>query len=195
MSDLEGVRVLDLSRYAPGPFCTLILAALGAEVIKVEAEPEGDPLRALDSDAFERLNAGKKSVLLDLKSEKGKARAPAARERRPTSSSRASGPESWRALGVDYESLEKEAPRLVYLSLSGYGGEGPYRNRAGHDINYLASAGALEGALAPARDPGRGLRRRRSLRGGGGSLGAGGTHRRSLPAATSTFRCTTASFR
>jgi crotonobetainyl-CoA:carnitine CoA-transferase CaiB-like acyl-CoA transferase len=54
------LRVLDLSRYAPGPFCTLILAALGAEVIKVEAPPSGDPLRELDPDAFERLNAGKK---------------------------------------------------------------------------------------------------------------------------------------
>ncbi len=148
MSDLEGVRVLDLSRYAPGPFSTLILAALGAEVIKVEAEPEGDPLRALDSDAFERLNAGKKSVLLDLKTEKGKG---ALRRLAIGADVLVEGfrPGVMARLGVDYESLEREAPRLVYLSLSGYGGEGPYRDRAGHDINYLAAAGALEGALAP----------------------------------------------
>jgi crotonobetainyl-CoA:carnitine CoA-transferase CaiB-like acyl-CoA transferase len=145
---LRGLRVLDLSRYAPGPFCTLILAALGAEVIKVEGEPGGDPLRALDPAAFERLNAGKKSVLLDLKSESGKARLLRLAKHadvlvegfRPGVMSR---------LGLDYERLKAEAPRLLYLSLTGYGGDGPYRDRAGHDVNYMAAAGALEGVFRP----------------------------------------------
>ena len=74
MTPLEGTRILDLSRYAPGPYCTLVCAALGAAVVKVEAPPHGDPLRELDPVAFERLNAGKKSVLLDLKSDDGMTR-------------------------------------------------------------------------------------------------------------------------
>jgi alpha-methylacyl-CoA racemase len=148
VSDLDGIRVLDLSRYAPGPFCTLILAALGAEVIKVEAKPDGDPLRALDPEAFERLNAGKKSVFLDLKSETGNR---ALRRLAKSADVLVEGfrPGAMKRLGLDYASLQKESPRLVYLSLTGYGEAGPYRDRAGHDVNYLAAAGALEGALRP----------------------------------------------
>ncbi len=148
MSDLGGIRILDLSRYAPGPFCTLILAALGAEVIKVEAKPDGDPLRALDPEAFERLNAGKKSILLDLKSDDGSR---ALRRLAKNADVLVEGfrPGVMERLGLDYESLKNDAPRLVYLSLTGYGREGPYRDRAGHDVNYLAAAGALEGADRP----------------------------------------------
>jgi crotonobetainyl-CoA:carnitine CoA-transferase CaiB-like acyl-CoA transferase len=145
---LRGQRVLDLSRYAPGPFCTLILAALGAEVIKIEGRPDGDPLRGLDPDAFERLNAGKKSVVLDLKSDAGnRALRRLAKEAdvlvegfRPGVMSR---------LRLDYESLKTEAPRLLYLSLTGYGQDGPYRERAGHDVNYMAAAGALRALRTP----------------------------------------------
>ena len=145
---LRGFRVLDLSRYAPGPFCTLILAALGAEVVKVEPKPEGDPLRILDPGAFERLNAGKKSFLLDLKSEAGNR---AFRRLAKDADVLVEGfrPGVLSRLGLGYESLKEEAPRLVYLSLTGYGGDGPYRDRAGHDVNYLAAAGALEGVLRP----------------------------------------------
>jgi alpha-methylacyl-CoA racemase len=148
MSGLEGIRILDLSRYAPGPFCTLILCALGAEVIKVEGGPDGDPLRVLDPEAFERLNAGKKSVLLDLKSGDGSR---AFRRLAKNADVLVDGfrPGVMERLGLDYESLKNDAPRLVYLSLTGYGGEGPYRDRAGHDVNYLAAAGALEGAVRP----------------------------------------------
>jgi len=145
---LRGFRILDLSRYAPGPFCSLILAALGAEVIKVEPLPSGDPLRSLDPGAFERLNAGKKSILLDLKSEAGNR---ALRRLAKDADVLVEGfrPGVMRRLGLDYESLKEEAPRLVYLSLTGYGRDGPYRDRAGHDVNYLAAAGALQGVLRP----------------------------------------------
>ncbi len=147
-ADLRGLRVLDLSRYAPGPYCTLILAALGAEVIKVEPPPSGDPLRSLDPDAFERLNAGKKSILLDLKSEAG-TRALRALSREADVLVEGFRPGVMSRLRLDYESLKHEAPRLVYLSLTGYGAEGPYRDRAGHDVNYMAAAGALEGVSRP----------------------------------------------
>jgi crotonobetainyl-CoA:carnitine CoA-transferase CaiB-like acyl-CoA transferase len=145
---LRGLRVLDLSRYAPGPFCTLILAALGAEVVKVEPAPSGDPLRSLDPDAFERLNAGKKSIVLDLKSEAGNR---ALRRLARTADVLIEGfrPGVMSRLGLDYESLKEDAPRIVYLSLTGYGGDGPYRDHAGHDVNYMAAAGALEGVSRP----------------------------------------------
>jgi crotonobetainyl-CoA:carnitine CoA-transferase CaiB-like acyl-CoA transferase len=126
----------------------LILAALGAEVIKVEAEPEGDPLRKLDSAAFERLNAGKKSILLDLKSEAG-ARALRRLAKKADVLVEGFRPGVMSRLRLDHESLKGESPHLVYLSLSGYGGEGPYRERAGHDVNYMAVAGAIEGVFKP----------------------------------------------
>jgi crotonobetainyl-CoA:carnitine CoA-transferase CaiB-like acyl-CoA transferase len=142
---LRGLQVLDLSLYAPGPYATLILAALGAEILKIEPPPSGDPLRAMDPEAFERLNAGKKSLLLDLKTEKGK---DALRRlaRRADVLIEGFRPGVMARLSLDYESLRREAPQLVYLSLTGYGQDGPYRDRAGHDVNYLALAGALDGS-------------------------------------------------
>jgi crotonobetainyl-CoA:carnitine CoA-transferase CaiB-like acyl-CoA transferase len=126
----------------------LILAALGAEVIKVEPTPSGDPLRSLDPEAFDRLNAGKKSILLDLKSETGN-RALRALAKNADVLVEGFRPGVMSRLRLDYESLKDEAPRLVYLSLTGYGADGPYRDRAGHDVNYMAAAGALEGAPRP----------------------------------------------
>jgi crotonobetainyl-CoA:carnitine CoA-transferase CaiB-like acyl-CoA transferase len=141
---LRGLQVLDLSLYAPGPYATLILAALGAEVLKIEPPPSGDPLRTLDPEAFERLNKGKKSLLLDLKEEKGKA-ALRRLARRADVLIEGFRPGVMARLSLDYERLREEAPQLVYLSLTGYGQDGPYRERAGHDVNYLALAGALFG--------------------------------------------------
>ena len=141
-ASLRGLRVLELSRYVPGPFCCFLLSELGAEVWKVEEPGGGDPLRALDPEAFRRLNRGKKSLAIDLKSKPGRSVflrlvgmtdvlvegfRPGAMER----------------LGLGAESICRRFPRLVYLSISGYGQEGPYRERAGHDLNYLAVAGAL----------------------------------------------------
>lgn len=148
MNLLDGVRVLDLSRLLPGPYATSLLAGLGAEIIKVEEPPAGDPMRSIppfdggESLHFLAVNRGKKSFAVNLKHAEGRAAllrlvpgADAVLEAfRPGVASR---------LGVGYEDLRAINPRLVYCSLSGYGQEGPLSVRAGHDINYLALSGAL----------------------------------------------------
>jgi len=142
---LEGVRAIDLSQYIPGPFATRQLSDLGADVIKVEP-PDGDPMRRFmhqsdfevqPSPIYRHLNRGKRIVNLDLKSDSGK-----------QVLSRLIGGadillESFRPgvlarLGFDRETLDKINPRLIFCSLSGYGQNGPYRLRAGHDVNYCS---------------------------------------------------------
>lgn len=147
MKPLAGTRVVDLSRYAPGPYASLVCAALGADVVKVEA-PDGDPMRHVDAGGFARLNQGKKSVVIDLKSGEGAA---AARRLVATADVliETFRPGVMKRLGLDYESVRTVAPAIVYVSISGYGQTGPLASRAGHDVNYLASAGALEGASGP----------------------------------------------
>lgn len=147
---LDGVRVLDLTRYLPGPYATQLLADAGAEMIKIEDTSTGDPARwmSFESEAsagtlFEAVNRGKRSVALDLKSAAGReAFFDLAREAdalvegfRPGVTER---------LGVDYDSIREHNPDIVYCSLSGYGGTGPYRTRAGHDLNYAAFSGLLD---------------------------------------------------
>ncbi len=145
---LKGVVILDASRYAPGPYCTLVCAALGAEVVKVEHPVGGDPLRAVDPEAFDRLNAGKRSLALDLK-------AAECRDALSRLAARADvfvdgfRPGVMARLGLDYASLAPKAPSLIYVSITGYGETGPYRDRAGHDVGYMAMAGALGGADSP----------------------------------------------
>ena len=139
---LRGVRILDLSRHAPGPFCSLLASELGADVIKVEEPGHGDPLRGLSKEAFQRLNRGKKSLTLNLKSDRGRRLLLRLAEH---SDALIEGfrPGVMERLRLTFETLTERNPRLVYLSITGYGQEGPYRNRAGHDINYMAVAGAL----------------------------------------------------
>lgn len=148
MLPLQGTRVLDLTRHLPGPYCSLVLAELGAEVIKVEA-PQGDPLRHMPwlSDRasevfFGLVNRGKKSIVLDLKADHGKA---VFLRLAQTADVLIEGfrPGVMKRLGLDYAPLASANPGLVYASLSGYGQTGPYRERAGHDLNYLALAGLL----------------------------------------------------
>lgn len=148
MQPLVGVRVLDLSRLLPGPFCTQLLCDLGAEVIKVEDENGGDYLRwtppLLDdgtSVLFHCLNRGKKSVALDLKSAAGVSsfRKLLATADVVVESFR---PGVMEKLGFSPQSLLAEFPKLVVCSISGYGQSGPMKLRAGHDINYVARAGA-----------------------------------------------------
>ncbi len=147
MSPLSGIRVLDLSLQLPGPFCTMMMADHGADVVKVD-EPTPrvrNPFSGEDwgeSPADRYLNRGKRSITLDLKSEKGKEilRALAAEADVVVEGFR---PGVTKRLGADYATLSAANPRLVYCSISGYGQTGPMRDVAGHDINYISYAGIL----------------------------------------------------
>lgn len=148
---LSGLRILDLSRLLPGPFCTLYLAQLGAEVVKIEDPKGGDYARALAPELFALINRGKKSVTLDLRKAEG------AELFRTLARSADVVLESFRPgvmdkLGCGYEALKKINPKLVYAALTGYGQDGPYRDRAGHDMNYCGYAGALD-QIGPAGGP------------------------------------------
>lgn len=138
---------MDLTRQLPGPFCTQILADFGAQVIKVEA-PGGDPNRTQgpklrrESAYFLGVNRNKRSVVLNLKADEGRKIFLRLAEKadiilegfRPGVVER---------LGISYKEVAKINPRIIYCSLSGYGQDGPYRNRPGHDINYIALGGIL----------------------------------------------------
>jgi crotonobetainyl-CoA:carnitine CoA-transferase CaiB-like acyl-CoA transferase len=151
---LGGTTVLDLSLQLPGPYATLLLAGLGARVIKVEP-PQGDPARQIDPPMFERLNAGKELLVLDLKRDAG-------RELLHRLASRSDvlvegfRPGVAERLGAGAAALMELNPRLVYCSLSGFGREGPLAQRAGHDLNFLGVAGAVgeeDGGAAHIRVP------------------------------------------
>jgi crotonobetainyl-CoA:carnitine CoA-transferase CaiB-like acyl-CoA transferase len=144
---LDGIRILDLTRLLPGAVATQWLADAGAEVIKIEQPGAGDYARSLFSDGespvFEATNRGKKSIVLDLKSDDGRAAFLALVETADVLI------ESFRPgvmarLGFSYEQLRARNPRLVFVAITGYGQSGPYRELAGHDINYLAMAGVLD---------------------------------------------------
>jgi alpha-methylacyl-CoA racemase len=138
---LAGIRVLDLTRLLPGPFCSLLLADFGADVIKVEDLGAGDYARA-DPPAFAALNRGKRSVKLDLKSDGGRqAFLRLARGSHVVLESFRPGVMD--RLGVGWDVLHAENPALVYCAITGYGQDGPLRDRAGHDLNYLARSGLL----------------------------------------------------
>jgi len=145
---LAGIRVLDLSRLLPGPFLTMVLGDLGADVVKVEDPRLGDYMRAIPparggfGGRFLAVNRHKRSLALDLKS-------PVGREAFLKMCEKADVVvESFRPgvmdkLGVGWNVLEARNPRLVLCSISGYGQDGPYRDRAGHDLNYIGLAGVL----------------------------------------------------
>jgi crotonobetainyl-CoA:carnitine CoA-transferase CaiB-like acyl-CoA transferase len=150
---LEGVRVLDLSRLLPGPFCSLMLADFGADVIKVEDTGMGDYVRwsvpyvdgvedSAKSARFLALNRNKRSVRIDLKADAGREAFLKLAETADVVL------ESFRPgvldrLGVGYERLREVNPRIVYCAISGYGQDGPLRDRSGHDMNYLGLIGLL----------------------------------------------------
>ncbi len=138
---LAGIRVVDFSMFVPGPFCSAIFADLGAAVIKVEA-PQGDPGRSYVPTQFRMENRNKRSIALDLKSPSSRAVVErlAARSDIAIEGFR---PGVAKRLGIDFASLGKANSRLVYCSISGYGQTGPWRERPGHDVNYVAAAGAL----------------------------------------------------
>ena len=150
---LAGVRVVDFSMFVPGPFCSAIFADLGADVIKVEP-PKGDPGRAYVPVQFRTENRNKRGIAFDLKNSSSKKIVEKLVERadiviegfRPGVAKR---------LGIDYETLRKHNSKIIYCSISGYGQTGPWRERPGHDVNYVAAAGGLaypgQWLKAPAR--------------------------------------------
>jgi alpha-methylacyl-CoA racemase len=150
---LEGVKVLDLSRLLPGGFCSLLLADFGAEVLKVEDTGMGDYVRwappyyegaddSAKSALYLSLNRGKRSIRLNLKEEGGReALLRLARDYDVLLESFRPGVLD--RLGVGYERLRQENPGLVYCAISGYGQDGPYTARSGHDMNYLGLNGLL----------------------------------------------------
>jgi crotonobetainyl-CoA:carnitine CoA-transferase CaiB-like acyl-CoA transferase len=138
---LAGIRVVDFSMFVPGPFCSAILADLGAEVIKVEAL-RGDPGRSYVPVQFETENRNKRSIAIDLK-HKDSARVVDRLVKQAQVALEGFRPGVAKRLGIDFETLRKSNPRLVYCSISGYGQTGPWRERPGHDVNYVAAAGAL----------------------------------------------------
>ncbi|MDD3365224.1 MAG: CaiB/BaiF CoA-transferase family protein [Syntrophomonas sp.] len=146
---LEGVKILDLSRYLPGPFCTQILADFGAEVIKVEDPRGGDLGRSLtpliegESARFYTVNRNKKSITLDLKKEAGKTifRKLAASSDVVVDQFR---PGVMKKMGLDYDNLRCINEGIIYCAITGYGMTGPLRDAAGHDLNYLNLSGVTE---------------------------------------------------
>jgi alpha-methylacyl-CoA racemase len=147
---LTGVRVLELVQKGPAAYVTMMLADMGADVIKVEApltvRDAGSSASAGESDvraqAAAIVNRGKRSLELDLKTPRGQKviGALAAKIDVVVEGFR---PGVTKRLGADYETLRAINPRLIYCSLSGYGQDGPYRDLAGHDLNYLATSGIL----------------------------------------------------
>jgi alpha-methylacyl-CoA racemase len=142
---LCGVRIIDLTRLAPGPYCTMLLADFGAEVIAVGGGRAG---RALE--AFAR---GKRHIALDLKTDAGR-RALHALIRWADVFVEGVRPGVAVRLGADYATLSALNPKLVYCSITGYGQDGPRAQEAGHDINYISVSGVL-GAICPAGQPPR----------------------------------------
>lgn len=136
---LTGVRVIDMSRNAPGPYCTMLLADLGAEVIVIGGGRAGPPVSS-----FSR---GKRFISLDLKADEGK-RALARLVETADVFVESFRPGVAERLGAGYEALSASNPGLVYCSLTGYGQSGPLAQEAGHDLNYLALSGIL-GAIGP----------------------------------------------
>jgi crotonobetainyl-CoA:carnitine CoA-transferase CaiB-like acyl-CoA transferase len=135
---LDGITVIDLSRLLPGPYCSMILADHGARVIAVE-----DKRFLADGLFFNLINRNKEHMSLNLKTEKGQEifyrlieKADVLLEGfRPGVVDR---------LGVDYESVRRANPKIIYCSITGYGQNGPFRDRVGHDANYLSYAGVLD---------------------------------------------------
>ncbi len=150
---LDGIRVLDLSRLLPGGYCSLLLADYGAEVLKIEDTGLGDYIRwappqhagvepSAASALFLSLNRGKRSLRLNLKVSEGReVLLKLVREHDVLLESFRPGVLD--RLGVGYDRLREENPRLVYCAITGYGQEGPDRDRPGHDMNYLARGGLL----------------------------------------------------
>ncbi len=148
MRPLDGVRVLDFSTLLPGPMASLLLAEAGAEVLKIERPGKGEEMRGYEprwgkeAVNFALLNRGKKSIAADLKDpatldrvlELAKTADVVLEQFRPGVMDR---------LGLGYEAMRTQNPRIIYCAITGYGQSGPRRDRAGHDLNYIGDTGLL----------------------------------------------------
>ena len=159
MGPLSGVKVLELAQIMAGPTCGLMLADLGADVIKVERAPEGDDTRRMDrpsvrgeSASFMAMNRNKRGIGLNLK-------VPAAQEALKRMAARADViTENYRKgtmekLGVGYETLRKINPAIIYCSISGYGRTGPYADKGGYDLIAQGASGLMSVTGEPGRAP------------------------------------------
>jgi crotonobetainyl-CoA:carnitine CoA-transferase CaiB-like acyl-CoA transferase len=146
MRALDGIVVLEFANYVSGPYAGMMLADLGAEVIKIESPDGGDPFRgwgAADYSAtFGSLNRNKKSVILDLKSPDGLTAAQALSANADVLIENFR-PGTMERLGLGFEALSAPNPRLIYTSITGFGGTGPYAERAGYDTVGQAMSGLL----------------------------------------------------
>lgn len=158
MKALEGLRVLDLSRVLAGPYCTMILADMGAEVIKIERPVEGDDSRAFapfvgeESAYFMSLNRGKKSVVLDFKNAKDMEIFWQLVEKCDILVENFR-PGTMEKLGMGYEEIKKRNPRLIYAAISGFGHSGPYSKKAAYDMLAQAMGGVMSITGEPGRPP------------------------------------------
>jgi alpha-methylacyl-CoA racemase len=154
LQPLTGVKVLDLTRLLPGAVATMMLADMGADVIKVEDPNGGDYVRWMppqingQSVFFRMNNRAKRSIILNLKDERGQ---DILKQLVKEADILIEGfrPDVMRRLNVDYEQLKQVNPRLIYCSLSGWGADGPYRTLGGHDLNYTSLAGVTGGMEHP----------------------------------------------
>ena len=146
---LAGVKVLDLTQIMAGPMCTMLLADMGANVIKIERPGTGDDTRRMGTrltndiaGGFLALNRNKRSIALDLRSEDGKA---VFRRMAETADIMVENfrPGVMDRLGLGYDALAEINPRLIYASISGFGGTGPYRNRGGFDLVAQGMSGLM----------------------------------------------------
>ncbi len=155
---LEGIRILDLSRVMTGPYCSMMLADLGAEVLKIERPDRGDDTRAWgppflggESAYFLSINRNKKSVTLDVKREEGRAIALELARRSDVFLENFS-PGIAAGLGLGYSDVSRANPGIVYCSISGYGQEGPYRDWPAYDL-ILQGMGGLQGVTGESGRP------------------------------------------
>ena len=158
---LDGVRILDLSTVLAGPMASMLLADMGAEVIKVERPPEGDEMRHMppyfykgESAYFISVNRNKKSLAIDLKTAKGRNIFLNLVKNSDIVYNNARTGVMDR-LGLDYESLKSVNPKIICCSLSGYGKDSPYKNRPGYDLNIQALSGVISMNGEPGRPPAR----------------------------------------
>ncbi|WP_102692248.1 CaiB/BaiF CoA transferase family protein [Rummeliibacillus pycnus] len=158
MGILSGLKILDFTTLLPGPFATMMLADMGADVLKIESPERVDLTKVLGpidgevSAVFGHLNRSKRSLALDLKKEEAKEVIYqlvkdydiVVEQFRPGVMDR---------LGIGYEKLKEINPKIIYCSITGYGQTGPLRNRAGHDINYLSLAGVASYSFRKNQSP------------------------------------------